>query len=133
MDDLRNFWYYTTYADTEEQLRLSSDIMFRELTNRLSNAASGESEVRFALYSGHDSSLISYLTWLGSDIRNYPVFSSQLIIELWDDDTVKLKYNDEPLVIPGCSGECKLDEFLGILSSKFVHDREKQCIVEDDN
>lgn len=76
MEDLRNFWFYATYAHTEEELRLSSDTMFRELTTRLSNADSGESAVRFALYSGHDSTLISILTSLGSDIRNYPVFSS---------------------------------------------------------
>ena len=132
LDDLRNWWYYAALASTEEQLRLSSDTMLRELHKRLSDASTGASPTRFALYSGHDTSLIAYLSCLGSDIRKYPIFSSNWIIELLDDDTVRLKWNDAPMMIPGCPGQCKLDDFLAILSSKFVDDREKQCRIDQE-
>lgn len=82
---------------------------------------------RFALLSCHDSTLVAILMSLGAfkgSIETWPPFSSHIAVELLKDDSddqsrpfptteddyqldgyyVRLRYNDEPVVIPGCEG-----------------------------
>jgi hypothetical protein len=52
----------------------------------LEKVAAGESPLRFVMYSGHDTSLVSYLLGLNAAITKAPPFAANLVIELDDSD-----------------------------------------------
>ncbi|MEE4248103.1 MAG: hypothetical protein V2I33_22140 [Kangiellaceae bacterium] len=79
------------------------------------------------MYSGHDTSLVSYLLGLDSTVRIAPPFASNIVIELDDANQVTIKYNDALLQLPGCKGACPLDSFQAILAKRIVPNLAEAC------
>jgi len=101
-----------TYA----QIAIAS--FLQDILDLLHSVHSNTSSVKFALYSGHDTTLlpllISYDIWDGQ----WPSYASLLRIELLSDpqngkNFVRLVYNNECLRLPGCEYRelCPYEEF----------------------
>jgi len=125
--DVKSYFVFHTRGYSEFEMNLSCDAMFRDIWRRLTDVNLGFFPAKFALYAGHDTSMTSFLSCLNAkNITSFPPFAANLIIELYDDDMIYLKYNDEPLMTQDCPGNCTMTTFLDVLQSRFVHNLDEE-------
>lgn len=80
---------------------------------------------KFVLYSAHDTTLAATLAAMRVFNGKYPPYNSTIFWELFHDEknqyTVRVKYNGEPLILPGCSDEyCPIKEYISSLEKVMV-------------
>lgn len=77
-----------------------------------------KSQLKYVLFSGHDSSIMAVMNTLGNPLNAIPGYASDLNFSLWEDKGqyyVKVMLNDQPIVIPGCNNEiCSIEQFYKI-------------------
>ena len=77
--------------------------IFRHMLNGLLSQLNGSSSVKFRLVSGHDSTIIAFLTSFGYYDDYVPPFASHLDVEIWEKDEekfVRLCLNGEVIIPP---------------------------------
>ena len=87
----------------------------RAVADYLKQASDGKSPLKYVLFSGHDSSIMSVMNTLGTPLDKMPRYASHLNFALFNDDKkqyLKISFNDEPVMIPACGGNtCTLEQF----------------------
>ena len=70
--------------------------LWREVFEQIQLFKNGKSDVKFHLYSAHDTTIVGVLSSVGYKIDYHPPYRSHLTIELWnvnDKDVVRLSFN----------------------------------------
>lgn len=77
------------------------------------------------IYSAHDSTLAALLSVLGAVDWKIPHFTSRIALELRANNVndlstffVRLLYDEDPLIIPGCKADCPWETFWQILNPR---------------
>ncbi|XP_058468975.1 lysophosphatidic acid phosphatase type 6 [Solea solea] len=84
---------------------------------------SSETNRKLFLYSAHDTTLVPFLMALGIFDMKWPPYAADITLELHqhrktNEAFVKVSYNDQDQLIPGCSGVyCPLQEFKKAVSA----------------
>lgn len=79
-----------------------SGAIWRTLFEALDKILSGETSYKFSLFSGHDTTIEAMLTKLGYIFRSsIPPYRSHLLIEVYDDSTMRFVYNGDVVPIKG--------------------------------
>ena len=136
-------WLFIGMYRGAEQARLSGGSLAHQLLTLLQQRAAGQRHERFALFSGHDTTLLALLSVLGALPEASPPFNSTVILELHRRDPgdrwyVTARYNWKPLTVPGCAPECPLPQLARILKPRIVdpHDAttwNRLCRVRGDS
>jgi len=109
--------------------------MYQGLAAKLANPKAG-AVPNLLLFSGHDTTILPWLTAYGITPAEWVGYASTLIIELYQDNdgsdaAVRVLYNQKELVIPGCGGVlCDWDTFSGITLSLVSTDYEADCAAQ---
>jgi acid phosphatase len=88
-DDFDKLWYQTQFenrylyrADGLAQLQLG--FFMEDLINRADAALNGSSQFVYEHYTGHDSTLIPFISLIGEDVFIWPPYASHIDIELYE-------------------------------------------------
>lgn len=123
--------YCNSYWFTEDGATLASSEFFKAIIADFDAAITGQTDLRFALYSAHDTTLTGFLSALGVFNGINPPFASTLLFELHQEASiyfVKVIYNDTPLIVQGCDVVmCPYTVFRGILKNRTVPDIVAAC------
>ena len=115
-----------TFTDPEAQI-LSCSEFFKRLLSQFHARLTGK-QLRFALYSAHDYTLIAFLECLGAEIVEVPSFASTLVFELYVDGKVAVVYNGAELPCAACpEGRCQLAAFQTYMHRFTVSDIKQAC------
>ena len=100
----------------------SGENLLSEIARRLEQAIEKKSSLKYALYSGHDSTIMSLLTTMGASIKEIPHYASDLNIALYEKENhhfeVQITLNDHPVQLKGrMSGTYSLQQFLALAST----------------
>lgn len=86
------------------------------VTNYLEQAIQKKSSLKYVLFSGHDTSILSVMNTLGTPLEKLPEFAARLNFSLYkngDNYYVKIYYNNKLVNIPKCSGNvCSMSQFI---------------------
>jgi hypothetical protein len=105
---LRKFQDYPLAAETNAHFlqKISADFTAASLNKTL---------LKYELFSAHDSTILSALASLHHPQKAPPPYASDLNFLLYKTADqkfyVKITYNDQPVILPGCSEECPLADF----------------------
>mmetsp|Transcript_12889 Transcript_12889/g.1963 ORF Transcript_12889/g.1963 Transcript_12889/m.1963 type:complete len:98 (-) Transcript_12889:169-462(-) len=81
-----NYYRLTVPFAKEKGRKLACSAFYNNLLAKMKAVYNGESTLKFAFYSGHDGSLISFLACLDNTPNEIPPFASTLFFELTDND-----------------------------------------------
>lgn len=88
------------------------------LSQYFQSVVQNKTALKYVLFSGHDSSIMSVMTTLGSPLPHLPAYASDLNFSLYQNTKeyyVKVSYNNQPVNIPDCGGSvCTLAQFAAI-------------------
>lgn len=87
----------------------------KTVSNYLKQVTQHATPIKYVLFSGHDSSIMSAMNTLGSPLDKIPEYASRLNFSLINNENryqVRVSYNDKPVFIPACkSNTCTLEQF----------------------
>lgn len=87
-----------------------------EVANYLQQASQQKNPLKYAVFFGHDSSILSVMNTLGTPLNELPELASQLNFSLFENNHmfyVKVNFNNKPVTIPACGGNtCLLSQFV---------------------
>ncbi|XP_065063737.1 lysophosphatidic acid phosphatase type 6-like [Rhopilema esculentum] len=104
---------------------------------QLEDKAENQSDLKLILYSAHDTTLMAVLYVLGVYDFKWPKYAADVKVELYQDEKqnwfVKLLYNDQELLMPGCETTvCALSSFLETCEPYRVKDWDAECGIKGD-
>lgn len=109
------------YAPKQIGALTGKDILIAEKNNMV-DIINGKSQHKFVLYSGHDISLLAFLSAIGAPVSINPPYTSHISIQLFKTDKEDYYFlvllNDKAVNIPGCqdSNRCTLDQIDAIIN-----------------
>ncbi|MDR3492839.1 MAG: histidine phosphatase family protein [Gammaproteobacteria bacterium] len=112
-------WVFVTTFKSPEIGRITGNELLKVIAKNLRKASQQKTSLKYILFSAHDSTLLSQLSALGVPASTTPPYASDLNFSLFDTGNqhyiVKIKYNDQDVLIPGCDNKtCTLEQFLGL-------------------
>ncbi len=112
-------WVFAAIFKNPQIGKITGKELLSEIKARLQKASRHESSLKYILFSAHDSTLESEMSALGLPLDQVPPYASHLNIALFDTGnehySVRLQFNNEPVVIPACKAQyCTLAEFLAL-------------------
>ena len=114
---------------------LASSEFYSNLLNSFQNILNKQTSVKWWIYSAHDTTLIGFLTAIDIFDGVQPPYASSLIFELIEEVGelfVKIKYNDEVKVIPGCKELCPFGWFKEYFEKFILKDVALECSSDVD-
>jgi hypothetical protein len=94
----------------------------KAVANYLKLSMQNKTSLKYILFLGHDASIMCVMNTLGSPLEKTPPYASRLNFSLWknaDQYYVKVTFNNQPVVIPGCNKEiCSVEQFYKITDSE---------------
>lgn len=82
----------------------------------MKEASQDRTDLKYVLFSGHDSSIMSVMNTLDAPLDNIPGYASRLNFSLFRNGNsyyVIVSLNNKPVNIPGCGGDiCSLAQFI---------------------
>lgn len=86
----------------------------------------GYTPLKYAVLSGHDTSILNTAGALGANLPYFPRYNATLSFRVIEDDlknrTVQVFYDDKPLAIQGCDGHvCELAQFRSVIRRAESH------------
>ncbi|ETV72467.1 hypothetical protein, variant 1 [Aphanomyces astaci] len=109
------------YVDSDAVYAKASiaKVMLAIRNRMLLRVRGGANTSRFALYSGHDDTVMPLLAALGGSqwLQDWPPYAAYLSFELYENNSgshfVRFVYQGQPLTVPGCQDDklCPLDVF----------------------
>ena len=89
-----------------------------ELLKEVSNYFQNKTSLRFVLYSGHNGAIHGVMRQLGVPLKEKEIpYASDLSFQLFSDNTIKIYFNDEEVLLPGCKKvTCNLDQFISLVT-----------------
>ncbi|KAF2069970.1 hypothetical protein CYY_008708 [Polysphondylium violaceum] len=111
--------------------RLSSAPFLAELVQNIKAFVAGQTNTKYFLFSGHDSSIAPFVNLFGI-FNDWPGYASHVEIELWadfrNDYYIQFKYNGENYELEGCDNYmCTIEDFLNLSESLIVPDYANAC------
>jgi hypothetical protein len=109
--------------------QISAHGMLKELSHRLQHP----DFLRFFYYSAHDTTLMNLLGALEASEKTWPPYSSNLVIELWQEDSehiLRMMYNGESVNVRDrwCDFErCPVGSFLDYVRPVLQIDLQEEC------
>jgi hypothetical protein len=95
------------------------------------NGRLNDKGAKFVLYSAHDTTLAAFLSCLDKTFDYNPPFASTVFFELYSDETVVVKFNDEELTFSECGDKtCTFSDFEKILEKRYIEDFEAACKLQ---
>lgn len=92
------------------------------LTHTLMRVAQHKTQLKYKLYSAHDSNILGVFSALKMPLNENPHYASELRFLLYQNTEnpenfyVTLIYNESPVKIPGCEMKCRLAKFVDSVS-----------------
>lgn len=88
----------------------------------LKKAVSHQTHLKYVLFSGHDSSIMSVMSTLGTPLNKLPPYASHLNFALFQNGKnyyIKIQFNNMPVNIPACDNKnsCTLEQFNQLVNS----------------
>ncbi|XP_045105825.1 prostatic acid phosphatase-like isoform X2 [Portunus trituberculatus] len=141
-----HFWSFKLMAYTPELKRLRGGPLIKEFGDNMRKKVAGSSssssssnvDTKIYMYSGHDATLAIVTEALGVYNGLPPPYAALFLLELHKVDDqyfVKMYYHNDtamreppyPLVLPGCSEQCLLDDWLSLTAKVVSDDWDKEC------
>lgn len=93
------------------------------IVEKLQTASQKKSELKYILYSAHDSTLVAQMAVLETPLTEWPAYASRLNFSLYEEgnshDIVRITYNNQPVLIPACNGlSCHLADLVSLADEK---------------
>lgn len=109
----------TIFKKSITSIDRSGKNLLSEIAHRLEQAAEKKSSLKYVLYSGHDTSIMSLLSAMNIPIKEIPHYASDLNVALYENENhhfeVQVTLNDHPIQRKGTmSGTYSLQEFLAL-------------------
>ena len=113
-------WAFVTEFRPVEIGQATGGALLGEVMNYLRDSAKGKTELKYVLFSAHDSTILSEMSALGAPLAEPPHYASRLNFALFSDGagnySVRVAYNDAPVAVKGCGAEaCTLPQFFAVL------------------
>jgi acid phosphatase len=113
-------WLTTAMFKPKEIGMAGSSHLRNTIANYLQNASEHNNKLKYVLLVAHDSTILSLMSALGAPLKQVPPYSSDLNIALYQDEgnkyAVKVSFNNQPILIPGCEKEsCSLSQLMAII------------------
>jgi acid phosphatase len=84
------------------------------------DASQHKTPLKYILFSGHDDTILSLLSALHDPQTIRPKYASDVNFLLYQNEKggyyVKVKFNEQPVVLPGCGEDCSLADFNKLIS-----------------
>jgi hypothetical protein len=123
--------YCNSYFFTELGAKLASSEFFKAVITNFDLRITGSTNLRFAFYSAHDTTVAGFLSGLRLFNGVNPPFASTILFELHKIGSiyfVTVIYNDTPMIVPGCDVvQCPYTVFRGILLAQTVPSFSAAC------
>ncbi|MBA2653485.1 MAG: histidine-type phosphatase [Gammaproteobacteria bacterium] len=85
-------------------------------------AANNKTPLKYILYVGHDSSIMSVMNTLGTPLSKIPPYASHINFLLFERNKInymRVLYNNKPVFIPACHGQiCSISQFNTLINNK---------------
>ncbi|EXX70764.1 uncharacterized protein OCT59_020543 [Rhizophagus irregularis] len=151
IDEISTGEWFNGFYETLEMRRLAIGPFIADLRDiilsKVNNIPEAE-DLKFAIYSGHDSTLAPLIATFNAFDHRWPKFNSHLILELFeskeefssaqDNHYVRVRYNDKILELPACQNDdkhhpkdkslCTLKAFLTLVDSHIPKDYIRECL-----
>lgn len=94
------------------------------ISNDLTDASLQKSDLKYALFSGHDITILSVMSALDNPLTEPPYYASDLNFSLFQNANknyyVIVSYNGKPVRIPGCDLNCPLPQFIEFVKKQKI-------------
>ncbi|KAJ5076752.1 lysophosphatidic acid phosphatase type 6 [Anaeramoeba ignava] len=126
-------WEWNKLSSTKEIQKLKIGRFIEDIVNAIMAKINNQIAYKWMLYSGHDTTLAPLLQSYNVYDNTVPDYSSYVIFELYQDDQtstyyIKLSYNNEDLIIPGCENTyCELETFMSISTKLIPQNYDEEC------
>ncbi|XP_076098914.1 lysosomal acid phosphatase-like [Mytilus galloprovincialis] len=131
-------WWYPTHEMAVLKGGNLLKKIYEDMQTKLNTPANLTQKIM--VYSAHDSTVAALLKTMKIFNDRTPTYSSCVMIELHDDNTVRILYRNNTftddivtLTLPGCSEFCDIDQFHTILNDSMPADWRKACGLSDAN
>lgn len=109
-------WAFTTAFKPNEVGRLTGQTLVATIADYMHQVSEQKTKLKFVLFSGHDTTILSALSALGAPLTNPPRYASDLNFSMYEAGigkyVVKVTLNGKAIQIPGCNNkECTLKQF----------------------
>ncbi|HFL2713446.1 TPA: histidine phosphatase family protein [Legionella pneumophila] len=108
-------WAQINYFKLTEISYPTGHEFIKTASNYFDQSIHSNSQLKYVLYSAHDSSIMSVMTTLGTPLNEIPHYASSLNFSLFQrgiDYYVRVSYNDKIVKIPRCGKDyCTLSQF----------------------
>jgi acid phosphatase len=113
-------WAFTTEFQTKEIANLIGTPLLAKVADYIQKATQLNNPLKYVLLSAHDTTIMSLMTTLHAPLNSPPPYASDVNFSLFKDGseyTVKISYNGQPVVLPGCNATgCSLMQFAKLTS-----------------
>mmetsp|Transcript_21544 Transcript_21544/g.24398 ORF Transcript_21544/g.24398 Transcript_21544/m.24398 type:complete len:402 (-) Transcript_21544:39-1244(-) len=131
--DLLHLQLFSNPGCNPEAVKLGCSELFRDLAEKLEDSMTGESDLKFVLYSAHDVTVANFMNGLHVEVNTTIPYASNLIFELWKSSTtgefyVKTLFNDTELDAAECGTvNCPVNKFIDFLINNSYEDIDDRC------
>jgi acid phosphatase len=111
---LANWTFLRKFQDYPLAKQTNANFL-QKLSADFTDASQNKTSLKYELFSAHDSTILSTLASLRNSQKAPPPYASDVNFLLYKTADqkfyVKIIYNDQPVIIPGCSEKCPLADF----------------------
>ncbi len=117
-------WAFTTAFKSQEIGKNTGNTLLRTIANYLQEVAVGKTQIKYLLFSSHDSTQLSLMSAMAAPLKEVPPYAADLNFSLFEHGKntyyVKIYFNGKKVIIPGCnkSNICSLAEFNALINLK---------------
>ena len=112
-------WAMVTGFKRKEISYATGHTFLTTVVDDMNQSIQGKSALKYILFSGHDSSIMSVMNTLGTPLDTIPPYASHLNFALFKDQGnyyVKISMNNKPVIVPGCEkNRCLFSTFSKIM------------------
>jgi len=134
-------WVFKRKFQTRDMGKLCSGHLVQEIRDRFTTSKNAHSQGLdvphdFTFFSGHDGTLLALMSALELRDLHVPNYASHMVFELHFENgeySVRLLYDDGPVIFPGCTEKCPLNRFFQIIQLAILDDWQGQCFGKEDH
>jgi acid phosphatase len=113
-------WSFVHSYRPPEIGRVGAALIVRAIADYFEQVKQAKTHLKLALFSSHDTTIASIMSALGVPLDQRPPYASDLNLSLYEEGKsfkVKIKFNGQPISLPGTTGgSCPLEQFLQIIN-----------------
>ena len=125
-------WGRVVVYKTKEIAIFFTQPMLTNIADYLQKASQHETPLKYIFFSDHNTTITHIMTLLQNPLDELPQYTANINFALFKTDDnnflVKISYNGNPVVIPGCNTQgCTLKQFAKLAKSYSVNDSQKSA------